>query len=183
MSDHVQPLYGGHFAINLIGGSEIYEDASTIREVPDNQEVFVGKNDDRSVIIDLLERVSSADLKDAMTEHLEDILSDLANSVIEPDDTVTRNDMVEDHVLVTKITIDKSGEVENPDVKKVNENLFKESEPLKKIDMYVGLVRLAAYETDVLVTFNPPSRSETDESGSFREMLVSLTLKDASIFG
>ena len=51
MSLNEQELYGGHFTIELINGSENYVDASTIREVPDNQEVFVGKNDDTSILI------------------------------------------------------------------------------------------------------------------------------------
>ena len=66
----------GSFHIELINGSENYVDASTIREVPDNQEVFVGKNDDTSILIDLLERVPENDLIKAMEYHLEDILYD-----------------------------------------------------------------------------------------------------------
>ena len=187
MKQSVQELYGGHFTIELINGSENYVDASTIREVPDNQEVFVGKNDDTSVIIDLLEQVESTDLKAAMTEHLEDILTDLTNSIIKQDDTVLRKDIIDNNLIITKLTVDKSAnlskEIENNHIEK-GELLFKESEPLKTIDMYIGLVRLKEYETDILITYNPPPRSKNENIVElFKNMILSLTLKDPSIFG
>ncbi|XBW35880.1 hypothetical protein QEN19_001454 [Hanseniaspora menglaensis] len=181
MARNSQELYGGHFTVQLIGGSELYVDASTLREVPDNQEVFVGKNDDASIIIDLLEQVHSDDLQEAMTEHLEDLLTDFSKSIIKKGDTVTRKDTIEGEVIFTHITIDKSNCTEHI-TKQIT--MFKESEPLQKIDMYVGLIRMKEYETDIIMTYNPPQRTEIEGTDSkFKEMMLSLTLIDASIFG
>lgn len=182
MTTGAQSLYGGHFSIELINGSENYVDASTVREVPDNQEVFVGKNDDASVIIDILEEVDAEDLEAAMTEHLDDVLSDLATAVIEKDDTVVRKDSIKNGMIISKLTIEKAGSLAANSAQETE--LFKESEPLKQIHMYIGLVRLKEHETDILVTYNPPQRSHDENVlEAFERMLQSLALKDPSIFG
>lgn len=182
MTTGPQNLYGGHFSIELINGSENYVDASTVREVPDNQEVFVGKNDDSSVIIDILEEVDHDDLEAAMTEHLDDVLSELANVVIEKDDIVVRKDTISNGMIIAKLTIEKAV-ISTANISEET-TLFKESESLKQLHMYIGLLRLKEYESDILVSYNPPQRSHDEHVlEAFERMLQSLTLKDPSIFG
>lgn len=163
-----QQLYGGHFTIELINGSDNYVDASTIREVPDNQEVFVGKHDDTSILIDLLEEVPESDLIKAMEYHLEDILYDLNKSAITPSDKVLHKDVVVDDVIYHRLSI-------------ISED--------KCRDMYYGLIRMGEYETDIIITYNPPCAHNVsiDEHGNdldkFKAMVTSFTLVDKSIFG
>ncbi|KAI8622709.1 hypothetical protein BC830DRAFT_1052748, partial [Chytriomyces sp. MP71] len=46
------PLFGGAISLLLPNG---YVDASQLRQVPDNQEVFVSSTDNSSIIVELLE--------------------------------------------------------------------------------------------------------------------------------
>lgn len=51
---------------------------SDIRQVPDNQEVFLDKDGFTSVVFDILERVEKPDI-DALKYHLQDIVDDDAD--------------------------------------------------------------------------------------------------------
>ena len=53
-------LFGGSLSIKLPNN---FQDVSEIRQVPDNQEVFVFNNSDASIIIELLETPSNLDEK------------------------------------------------------------------------------------------------------------------------
>lgn len=55
-------LFGGSLSIKLPDNFH-FQDVSEIRQVPDNQEVFVFKNSDASIIIELLETPSNLDEK------------------------------------------------------------------------------------------------------------------------
>ncbi|KAL6933386.1 uncharacterized protein HGUI_02973 [Hanseniaspora guilliermondii] len=163
-----QQLYGGHFTIELINGSDNYVDASTIREVPDNQEVFVGKHDDTSILIDLLEKVPESDLIKAMEYHLEDIMYDLKKSIIKQNDQVLHNDTIRDNIIYHRLSILTEDECR---------------------DMYFALIRLDEFETDIIITYNPPSTHNADANEherdlkTFVSMVKSFTLVDKSIFG
>lgn len=64
-------LYGGAMAMDV--PSDMI-DASTFRQVPDTQEVFVSKdNTDFSVIVDLLECVPGTTLEEALDEHVQEL--------------------------------------------------------------------------------------------------------------
>ena len=59
---------------------------STIRQVPDNQEVFLDKDGFTSIIFDITERIGPAGSSEAidgaaLTVHLEDIVNDEMDSV------------------------------------------------------------------------------------------------------
>lgn len=67
-------------AKELYGGAIIMDiptdmiDASTFRQIPDTQEVYVGKeNPDYSIIVDLLECVPATTLDNALDEHMQEI--------------------------------------------------------------------------------------------------------------
>lgn len=74
-----QPLYGGAIATNIPAG---LLDASTIRQIPDTQEVFLNPstNDtdlsqlskDDTIIIELLEKIDKGD-KESILEHLSEL--------------------------------------------------------------------------------------------------------------
>ena len=46
----VVPLYGGAFSISI---PSRFDDASTVRDIPNHQEVFVDGDTDQSIIIEL----------------------------------------------------------------------------------------------------------------------------------
>ncbi|KAI6779456.1 ran guanine nucleotide release factor-like protein [Emericellopsis cladophorae] len=72
------PLYGGAITCDL---PEHYADVSKLRQVPDNQEVWIDKDGFTSIIFDIVERVgepgSSPQIDGrALTTHLEDLVGE-----------------------------------------------------------------------------------------------------------
>ncbi|KAK3060593.1 hypothetical protein LTS18_008203 [Coniosporium uncinatum] len=68
-------LFGGAIAVDLPSN---FADVSTIRQVPDNQEVYLDTNGFTSVMFDILERVAEPDAatdEAALKFHFEDITS------------------------------------------------------------------------------------------------------------
>ncbi|KAF2100050.1 Mog1p/PsbP-like protein [Rhizodiscina lignyota] len=68
-------LFGGAIVVDLPAG---FGDASSIRQVPDNQEVYLDANGLTSIIFDILERVdesTAATDQDALKYHFHDIAS------------------------------------------------------------------------------------------------------------
>ncbi|THY25812.1 ran-interacting Mog1 protein [Aureobasidium pullulans] len=72
MSYNKVELYGGAMTVDLPSN---FADVSQIRQVPDNQEVYLDKDGLTSIVFDILERVDKPDL-DALKYHLEDIVED-----------------------------------------------------------------------------------------------------------
>ena len=55
-------LFGGAFACNV---PPYFKDASEIRDIPDNQEVFVHESEDDSLMVDILEYQGQVNDRDA----------------------------------------------------------------------------------------------------------------------
>jgi hypothetical protein len=77
------PLFGGALIVDLPSN---FADVSTIRQVPDHQEVYLDKDGFTSIIFDITERVgvagsSAATDGAAMTTHLEDIVDSDTDTV------------------------------------------------------------------------------------------------------
>lgn len=77
------PLFGGALVCDL---PEKFADVSTLRQVPDNQEVYIDKDGFTSIIFDITERVgpSGGGLEEdgrALTTHLEELVGDDVNTV------------------------------------------------------------------------------------------------------
>lgn len=125
----------------LFGGSATakipsdFLDASTLREVPDHQEVYVGmlQEDDISVIIELLEPVEKPNLTEALVYHIDEThrVSDTKKDEIEVPVEVLTMDF-HDREYVERIDIVKSKSLPT--------------------SLVFGLIRLAEYNTDVLIT-------------------------------
>lgn len=78
-----KPLFGGALEAEL---PEQFADVSTIRQVPDNQEVFIDKDGFTSIIFDITERVgppgSSPEIDGrALTTHLEELVGSDVDTV------------------------------------------------------------------------------------------------------
>jgi hypothetical protein len=69
---HVAPLFGAAITCYL---PNTFADVSALREVPDNQEVWLDTQGFTSVVVDLLERVEKPD-EEALKVHLEEILEE-----------------------------------------------------------------------------------------------------------
>ncbi|CAK9440163.1 uncharacterized protein LODBEIA_P42630 [Lodderomyces beijingensis] len=145
-------LYGGAIEIAKLPPSFI--DVSTIRQVPDTQEVFIHQIPDdattesavcydQSLIFDLLEQVSSVDYAMAIAEHMQDIAP--AN--------------VENHSVQ---------QVELEGIKRYFSYVsfkpeYKRQEAQGQaqwIILLICLIRLTSVETDVVVQYNIPFKSE-----------------------
>jgi hypothetical protein len=77
------PLYGGAIVCDLPGS---FADVSRLRQVPDNQEVWIEQNGFTSIIFDITERVGGSGSGPeidgrAITEHLEDMVGSDINTV------------------------------------------------------------------------------------------------------
>lgn len=77
------PLFGGALVCDL---PEKFADVSTLRQVPDNQEVYIDKDGFTSIIFDITERVGPAGggLEEdgrALTTHLEELVGDDVNNI------------------------------------------------------------------------------------------------------
>lgn len=85
MSHHYTrtPLFGGALETEL---PDNFADVSKLRQVPDNQEVFIDKDGFTSIIFDITERVGGPGSSDeidgrALTIHLEELVGTDADTV------------------------------------------------------------------------------------------------------
>ncbi|KAK7889330.1 hypothetical protein WMY93_024890 [Mugilogobius chulae] len=70
MGDQPHPLFGGALSAVI---PPSFTDISTLRDIPDNQEVFAHSQTDQSLIVELLEYQSQVADQDAARYHFEDI--------------------------------------------------------------------------------------------------------------
>ncbi|ATZ47310.1 Bcmog1 [Botrytis cinerea B05.10] len=142
------PLFGGALIVDL---PSTFADVSTIRQVPDHQEVYLDKDGFTSIIFDITERVGTAGSSPAtdgaaMTTHLEDIVdSDL------------------DTVKVWSITDTKFSKLpENTPAYTLIATQTPPHDPNSRASapdftaIVLNLIRLERESTDILVTINVP---------------------------
>ena len=157
MDGALKGLFGGAIQVKI---PNTFDDISTVRQVPDHQEVFVDKNSETSIIIELLAHDDKIDNSNIMAYYFED----LANS----------NESIENNVLFSEMIIDqdffphidgsfaKFGLIGRQKCTKFNATI---NSKYDIIDMYMMLIRIKTFGTDVLVTINNP-QSGIDELGN-----------------
>lgn len=203
-------LYGGAITISKLPNSFI--DISQIRQVPDTQEVFINQlsshNDshdvsgsfDHSFIIDLLERVDPIDYQEAIHLHLQDIVPPhVHNQPIEQikqqqeeEEEDNEDDDNDDDGIIRYFSFVQF----KPQYKKFDPN-----ESPKQIITLICLIRLEKVDTDVLLQYIIPLKSENENvnvnfEGStkvdkivkesydlFKKIALSFTVKDWNLFG
>lgn len=203
-------LYGGAITISKLPNSFI--DISQIRQVPDTQEVFINQlsshNDshdvsgsfDHSFIIDLLERVDPIDYQEAIHLHLQDIVPPhVHNQPIEQikqqqqeEEDNEDDDEDDDDGIIRYFSFVQF----KPQYKKFDPN-----ESPKQIITLICLIRLEKVDTDVLLQYIIPLKSENENvnvnlEGStkvdkivkesydlFKKIALSFTVKDWNLFG
>eukprot|EP01089_Gocevia_fonbrunei_P012661 TRINITY_DN3055_c0_g1_i1.p1 TRINITY_DN3055_c0_g1~~TRINITY_DN3055_c0_g1_i1.p1 ORF type:complete len:197 (+),score=34.88 TRINITY_DN3055_c0_g1_i1:121-711(+) len=177
-------LFGGGMSVML---PRRFADVSELRQVPDNQEVFVDVNTDQSIIIELLALEENV----PNSESIKYFFDDLAES----------NDAKEGATIIQTITLDenkvplfgkdihKSALLGDQYVSKFNE------QSKNKIQLYMANIRLPQVTTDILITLNTPVYISTQSSSKvsvdataqnseqvFMGILKSIEVKSWSLF-
>ncbi|XP_020774438.1 ran guanine nucleotide release factor [Boleophthalmus pectinirostris] len=181
------PLFGGALSAAIPPSST---DISTLREIPDNQEVFAHPHTDQSIIVELLEYQSQVADEDAARYHFEDIAG--SNKALEPG-TFQVTNIIPLPKSELSLSQCSSGWLltGTQSVSKFNE------EARNTVTIHLGLFRLPQFSTDILVTFNDPQSISPDSSSAssagmhsepwtvqdFQRLLQSLTLHDPGLFG
>ncbi|KAJ3332174.1 hypothetical protein HDU76_001055 [Blyttiomyces sp. JEL0837] len=161
-------LYGGAIVAKL---PRSFVDASQLREIPDNQEVFVDVTTDQSVIIELVQLVPEA--TNPAVYHFWELADDngarqhsriLSVEEISPG-TEAPQLPPEAHISVV---------IGQQQIAK-----FKESDPNARnlVNIYVAVVRLPQVGTDMIISYNHPvalgdtssSRAELEKAGMIPE--------------
>lgn len=142
------PLFGGALIADL---PSTFADVSTIRQVPDNQEVYLDKDGFTSIIFDITERVGlpgsgAATDGAAMTTHLEDIVDSDIDTVKVWSTSDTRfSKLPEGTPAYTLIA------TQTPPPDPASRN------PAPDFTAIVlNLIRLEKESTDILITINVP---------------------------
>ncbi|KAL6107485.1 rangrf [Pungitius sinensis] len=183
-----RPLFGGALSAVLPPGAR---DASELREIPDNQEVFAHQHGDQSLIVELLEYQGQVADRDAARYHFEDIAG--GNKALEPGS-----------FEVTGVVQVSGSELSLTDCSSAwtlsgTQRVSKFNEQARNtVRLHLGLFRLPRFSTDVLVTFNDPQSISPDSSSAaaaggghgepwtvqdFRVLLRTLSLHDPGLFG
>ncbi|CAK3971077.1 ran-interacting mog1 [Lecanosticta acicola] len=138
-------LFGGAIVVDL---PATFEDVSEIRQVPDNQEVYLDRAGFSSIVVDILERVTDKpnDIE-ALKFHLSDIVDEDAGQtkIFNIEEEVTMRKMPPGTKVLTLIAISPPGEKMRG---RANEPDF--------VGILLVLVRLVEKETDVVVSVNVP---------------------------
>jgi len=142
-----RPLFGGAIQAFLPDGSI---DASAIRLVPNNQEVFLHNDSDQSIIIEILERVDEVTEENAIKYHFD--------ALAEANDAQQSQDHVVDRI--------ESIPIDSLNVQRISsawylfgrQQVSKYHEQAKNIvHIHLCLLRLNGdLSTDILISFNDP---------------------------
>jgi Ran-interacting Mog1 protein len=98
----VAQLFGGAITADIPTG---FIDASHIRQIPDNQEVFLDNNGLASITFDLTERVEASDTQDAIATHLAEVVGADNAEVIEMVDVETVNNLGYVYIVLQAHTV------------------------------------------------------------------------------
>ncbi|KAL7619972.1 hypothetical protein AAE478_010520 [Parahypoxylon ruwenzoriense] len=151
------PLFGGALICDLPAN---FADVSSLRQVPDNQEVYLDKDGFTSIIFDINERIggpgSSPEIDGrALTTHLEDIVGDDLDRVKVWNTSPTLFSRLDEDIPAYTLIATTTPAPPAPGA----------AEQTNKFTAIIlTLVRLEREKTDLLITINVPHiRGEYDE--------------------
>ncbi|EME39846.1 hypothetical protein DOTSEDRAFT_74672 [Dothistroma septosporum NZE10] len=149
--------------VDLFGGAIVaeipstFQDVSTIRQVPDNQEVYLDSEGFTSITFDILERVERESDVEALKFHLADVVDeDAGQTRLYSSGTAVLASMPGTPVL-TLLATSPPGEKRRG---RANEPEF--------VGILMALIRLEAQKTDVVVTVNVPHLPGSYEKAGLR---------------
>ncbi|RHZ57324.1 hypothetical protein Glove_390g18 [Diversispora epigaea] len=182
-------LFGGAITTYI---PENFIDVSDIREVPDNQEVFVNIDTDQSIIIEILQYVGDLNEDEkAIRHHFASIASD--NNAEEYNSiqqiiTLTTSDVPNLSLEISKYLLSGQQTISK----------FNESDPNSRnlVNIFMALFRLPNIETDIVITYNIPiligitsSSKQIAQEGNlhegmevFKRILVNFEIKNWELF-
>ncbi|KAK3677210.1 hypothetical protein LTR78_002748 [Recurvomyces mirabilis] len=183
------PLFGGAITCLL---PSTFADVSDIRQVPDNQEVWLDTDGFTSIVLDILERVYAKSDADALRVHLEHIVDEDKDKmkILQEGEVAVCEMMGSSTPCYTLIVTSPPGAKQRG---RANEPAF--------VDLLVTLIRLEKQKTDLVVTINVPHVPGTYDAGEIdreagrlgklldralemrEKVLRSLEIKDFGLFG
>ncbi|KAG6813607.1 hypothetical protein H0H92_009224 [Tricholoma furcatifolium] len=151
---------------DLFGGAIITQtipnlvDASNIRQVPDNQEVFLYPNSSISIIVEILQRVEPSESHDAIKFHFDSLAhdNDAVSSTVQ-----TVSVIPNDRGDSTPSAIVLSGTQQVPK--------FNRQDP-DELHVFMALYRVADKDIDLVVTFNVPTKTGDGGAVSPQDLTV-----------
>ncbi|KAK4166741.1 hypothetical protein QBC43DRAFT_298424 [Cladorrhinum sp. PSN259] len=156
------PLYGGAIVVDLPSS---FADVSRLRQVPDNQEVYIDKDGFTSIIFDITERVGAPGTgieRDgrALTTHLEELVGEDVETVKVWNTTETQLSHLEENIPAYTLIATQTP--------KQHQSSEDENAPRRPAPDFTALiltlVRLEKESTDILITINVPHiKGEYDE--------------------
>ncbi|KAI1862425.1 hypothetical protein JX265_009139 [Neoarthrinium moseri] len=144
------PLYGGALICDL---PTTFADVSLLREVPDNQEVYIDKDGFTSIVFDITERVggkgSGPEIDGrALTTHLEDVVGDDIDRTKVWNTTPTLFSRLDEDIPSYTLIATQAP--------KPNPEQRERSSAPDFTALIMTLVRLERELTDILITINVP---------------------------
>ncbi|KAI9024025.1 hypothetical protein DFJ74DRAFT_666890 [Hyaloraphidium curvatum] len=174
-------IFGG--AITIVTPHS-YLDASQIREVPDNQEVFVDMNSDDSLIVELLESVKDIDASEAATFHFNNLAEENESTT----NTINRIEVL-DPLTFFEVPLEQAESASMLIGEQMISKYRSHGSEAHRVAILLGVIRLRApYSTDVLVALNRPETTEAQPMApdalaeNFRSMLRTFAIRDFNLF-
>ncbi|UZJ52172.1 hypothetical protein CBS101457_001492 [Exobasidium rhododendri] len=184
-------LFGGAISAEVEGK---LIDASDLRQVPDNQEVLLGVDDNTTIIVEVLESVkegsAKADLEDAIRFHFNSLAHDNSATSSEIIEILSvpgthpspLNQSSVDSNTPTPIPLLVVGE-------QTIQKFGREKEPHDRVRIYLALWRLTpAKDVDLVLSLNEPILSTNTPASSeqakstFLKAAQTLRIKDWNLF-
>jgi len=142
------PLFAGALIADL---PTTFADVSTIRQVPDNQEVYLDKDGFTSIVFDITERVGPAGSSDetdgeALTTHLEEIVESDLDTIKVWSTTRTRFSKLPQHIPAYTLIATQTP-IPDPNARRAAPDFTA---------IVLNLIRLEHESTDLLITINVP---------------------------
>ncbi|KAI0443050.1 hypothetical protein F4803DRAFT_516662 [Xylaria telfairii] len=159
------PLFGGALVCDL---PTKFADVSQLRQVPDNQEVYIDKDGFTSIIVEINERVggkgSTPEIDGrALTTHLEDIVGDDVQHVKVWNTTPTQFSKLDEDIPAYTLIATMSPIAPPSTAADTSSGPPRPGSP-DFTALILTLVRLERERTDILITINVPHiRGEYDE--------------------
>jgi hypothetical protein len=152
---HYCPLYGG--AVESILPSSLYQDVSTLREVPDHQEVFLHITTEASLITELLDLEKSASVTD-------DNIIEYYFDELGKDNEATQSQLLWKCSTPADTFMPSIGGGSYHRMFCVGKQLVtkyrSQNTPTDYVYIFLVLVRLRNVETDLLIQLNIPFKEE-----------------------
>ncbi|ESS30069.1 Ran-interacting Mog1 protein [Toxoplasma gondii GAB2-2007-GAL-DOM2] len=169
------PLFGGAMACDL---PDTFKDVSTIRQVPDNQEVFMDMSSERSVVIEIVEYQATVSDGDAARFFFCDLAKENGAAEVQRTSSFIWKDEPQIPVSKQFVVIVTGG------VQQLCQN------GPKRIPVQLGIIRLPGHNAEILISlYGEPcdgeqdaSKVENEDSVLFNRLIGTFVITNFSLF-